>query len=108
MALWIGSDQIVKTVWLYSGHADGFRRYRGELPFGLTFYDPMWRVEEKLSNLDAGETDQPAAEAGLPNEGLSPDHFHYWAVYERFGITVIYDTPFADEDAYIYAVVVQV
>ena len=106
MALWIDSDQIVTLVYLYSGNADGFRRYRGELPFGLTFYDPMWLVEEKLRDLEAEDRIQPAATAGLPDEGSSPDHFHYWAVYKRFGVTVIYDTPFADQDAYIYAVLV--
>ena len=106
MALWIDSDQIVTLVYLYSGHGEGFKRYRGELPFGLTFYDPMWLVEEKLSVLEAEDTIQPAATAGLPDEGSSPDHFHYWAVYQRFGVTVIYDTPFADQDAYIYAILV--
>jgi hypothetical protein len=104
MALWTDSDQIVKTIYLYSGNADGFKRYRGELPFGLTFYDPMWRVEEKLMDQD---TDDPLQQAGLPDEGSSPDHMHYWAVYKRFGMTVVYNSPAADEDAYIYAVLVR-
>jgi hypothetical protein len=103
MALWTDSDQIVKTIYLYSGDANGFKRYRGELPFGLTFYDPMWRVEEKLMDLD---TDDPLQQLGLPEEGSSPDHMHYWAVYRRFGMTVVYNSPAADEDAYIYAVLV--
>lgn len=103
MALWTDSDQIVKTIYLYSGNADGFKRYRGELPFGLTFYDPMWRVEEKLMDRD---TDDPLQQLGLPEEGRSPDHMHYWAIYKRFGMTVVYNSPVADEDAYIYAVLV--
>ena len=106
IALWTDSNQIVRTVYLYAGHGGGFKRYRGELPFGLTFYDPMWLVEEKLRDLEADDASQPASKAGLPDEGSSPDHFHYWAVYKRFGMTIIYDTPFADEDAYIYAVLV--
>jgi len=106
MALWTDSDQIVKTVYMYSGNADGFRRYRGELPFGLSFYDPMWRVEDKLRGLEADETSQPPWRAGLPDEASSPDHMHYWAVYKRFGMTVIYNSPSADEDAYIYAILV--
>jgi hypothetical protein len=107
MAFWMDSEQVVNMVYLYSGHADGFNRYRGELPFGLTFYDPMWRVEEKLSAVDAEDTSQATHELGLPDEGGTPDHFHYWAVYERFGMVVIYDAPSADEDAYIYAIVIK-
>jgi hypothetical protein len=103
MALWTDSSQIVKTVYLYSGNADGFRRYQGDLPFGLSFYDPMWRVEEKLRDLDSADALQ---QAGLPDEAGSPDHMHYWAVYKRLGMTVIYNSPAADEDAYIYAILV--
>ena len=108
MALWLDSGQIVKTVWLYANNAEGFNRYRGKLPFGLTFYDPMWLVEEKLSAVEVDESSQVAYESGLPDEGSSPDHLHYWAVYEHLGLIIIYDFPYADEDAYIYAVVVQV
>jgi hypothetical protein len=103
IALWADSDQIVTTIYLYSGGTDGFKRYRGELPFGLTFYDPMWRVQEKLRDLNA---DGSLHQAGLPDEASSPDLIHYWAIYKRFGMTIIYNSPFADEDAYIYAIVV--
>ena len=106
MALWTDSDQIVKMVYLYSGTVDGFRRYRGELPFGLSFYDPMWKVEKKLSELNADDALQPSSLAGLPDEGSSPDHMHYWAVYKRLNMTVVYNSPFADQDAYIYAILV--
>ena len=100
MALWADSDQVVRTVYLYAGGTNGFKRYRGDLPFGLTFYDPMWRVQEKLRNLNADDSFQ----TGLPDEANSPDHMHYWAVYKRFGMTIIYNSPLADEDAYIYAI----
>lgn len=106
MALWIDATQFVETVWLYSGNEEGFGHYRGELPFELTFYDPMWRVEEKLGELEDDDTLQPARNAGLPDEGSSPDHMHYWAVYKRFDMIVIYSSPFPDEDAYIYAILV--
>jgi hypothetical protein len=106
MALWADSDQIVKIVYLYSGTLDGFRRYRGELPFGLSFYDPMWKVEEKLRELNADDILQPTSLAGLPDEGSSPDHIHYGAVYKRLNMTIVYNSPFADEDAYIYAILV--
>lgn len=108
MALWADADQIVKMVYLYAGDADGFRRYRGALPYGLTYYDPMWRVEEKIRDLNSDDSLSPQAiwQAGLPDEEGSPDHLHYWALYKRLGMTVIYDSAGDDEDAYIYAIVV--
>ena len=101
LALWADSDQVVKTVYLYAGNAQGFKRYRGELPFGLTFYDPMWKVEEKLRKSNAGDS---LHQAGLPDEASSPDRIHYWVVYKRYGMTIIYNAPYADEDAYIHAI----
>lgn len=103
MALWADTDEIIKMVYLYAGDADSFRRYRGELPHGLTFYDPMWRVQEKL--MDPASAN-PLYQAGLPDETGTPDHMHYRAVYKELGMTVMYNTPGEDEDAYIYAVVV--
>ena len=103
MALWTGADQIISMVHMYAGNADGFHRYRGELPYGLTFYDPMWRVQEKL--MDPASTN-PLYQAGLPDESGTPDHMHYRAVYKNLGMTVMYNTPGEDEDAYIYAIVV--
>ena len=103
MAFWIDPNQIVDTVYLYSRNVEGFRKFTGKLPFGLTFYDPMWQVEQKLSNLN--EDDQATFwNSGLPDEASSPDHIHYWAVYKELGLTVIYNSPGADEDAYIYAI----
>jgi hypothetical protein len=61
----------------------------------------MWRVEEKLMDLDSANIEY---QAGLPEEEGSPDHMHYWAVYKRLGMTVIYNSPGKDEDAYIYAI----
>src|SRR5687768_12544048 len=103
MAFWIDPNQVVDTVYLYSRNAEGFRKFIGKLPFGLTFYDPMWQVQEKLSNLN--ENDQATAwNSSLPDEASSPDHIHYWAFYKELGMTVIYNSPGADEDAYIYAI----
>lgn len=101
MAFWADSGQFVKVVYLYSGNAAGFGRYRGDLPFGLSFYDPMWRVEEKLRNPNS---ENALLQNGLPEEAGSPDHIHYWAMYRRLDMTVIYNSPAADEDAYIYAI----
>jgi hypothetical protein len=102
LALWTDADQIVSMVYMYAGNVDGFRRYRGELPYGLTFYDPMWRVQEKLMNPDSAN---PLYQAGLPDETGTPDHMHFRAVYSELGMTVMYNTPGEDEDAYIYAIV---
>jgi len=60
-------------------------------------------VEEKLRDLNADDTLQ---RAGLPDEIGAPDHIHYWAIYNRLNMTVIYNSPSADEDAYIYAILV--
>ena len=103
VTLWVDANQTVNTVYLYAGDAESFRRYRGELPYGLTFYDPMWRVQEKLMDPNSSN---PLYQAGLPDESGTPDHMHYRAVYKQLGMTVMYITPGEDEDAYIYAVVV--
>ena len=103
MALWINASQIVQMVYLYAGNVDGFRRYRGKLPFDLSFYDPMWKVEDKLKDSNADNTIQ---HSGLPDETGSPDHVHYWAIYNRLNMTVIYNSPEADKDAYIYVILV--
>ncbi len=73
------------------------------MPYGLTFYDPMWLVEEKLSALDKDSQSQKIKQ---PDETSSPDHIHYWATYKQLGLVVVYDTGIADPDAYIYAVLV--
>ena len=100
VALLIASNQIVKTVYLYLNNSEGFDPYKGELPFGLKFYDTMGAVEYKLKRQGVGN-------AGLPDSGDTPDHLHYWANYRQAGLTLIYNSPSAgDEDATIYAVVV--
>jgi|SRR5215207_5127528 len=99
IALWIDSAQIVDTVYLYLNNADGFVPYKGKLPLGLKYYDIMEAVEYKLKKQGVGQD-------GLPDEGSSPDHLHYWAVYEQAGVTIIYNSPFADGDATIYAILV--
>jgi hypothetical protein len=100
MALWIDSNQVVETVYLYLNHVDGFAPYNGELPYGLKYYDIMGAVEYKLKKHGLGNH-------GLPDEGGTPDHLHYWATYHQAGMTIIYNSPSAeDEDATIYAILV--
>ena len=100
VALLINLNQIVETVYLYVNNTDGFGPYQGELPFGLKFYDTMGAVEYKLKRKGAGS-------AGLPDSGDTPDHLHYQANYQQLGMTIIYNSPSAeDEDATIYAILV--
>jgi len=99
MALWLDSNQSVRKIHLYVNNSDGFALYQGELPLGLKFYDIMGAVEYKLNRLGVGSE-------GRPEETAVPDHMHYWAFYNEQGVTIIYNSPFADEDATIYAVLV--
>jgi hypothetical protein len=99
IAFWLDTDQIVKTVYLYLNNADGFTAYKGELPFGLKFYDNLGAVEYKLKARGVGN-------AGLPDEEATPDQLHYWAIYKQVGVTIIYNAPSPDEDATIHAILV--
>ncbi len=97
MALWSDSNQVIETVYLYLNKADGFEPYQGELPFGLKFYDSLAAVEYKLKRQGVGN-------AGLPETAAVPDRMHYRAIYHEAGLTVLYNSPFPDEDASIYAI----
>ena len=105
IAVWLDAEQTVKKIYLYLNNESGFNPYKGALPLGLKFYDSMGAVEQKLRKLDIGGGSHIARNDGRPDEGASPDHMHYWAVYKRYGITIIYNSPFTDEDATIYAIV---
>jgi hypothetical protein len=75
------------------------------LPYGLTAQDTMASVEQKLGQPKVTYAPQAGWEAGLPDEGSSPDHVRYWAIYKRFGLTVVYNTPSAsDKSATVHAI----
>lgn len=97
MALRTDSNQVVETIYLSLNNADGFEPYKGELPFGLKFYDTMGAVEYKLKRQGVGND-------GLPDVGATLDYMHYRAIYHQAGMTILYNTPFADEDATIQAI----
>ncbi len=99
IALRTNSNQTVETVYLYLNNTTTFEPYKGELPFGLKFYDNMAAVEYKLERQGIGNH-------GLPDEEAVPDRMHYQATYHEAGITIIYNYPFPDEDATIYAIMV--
>jgi hypothetical protein len=107
VALWTDADQVVKTAYLYVREADGFSSYKGALPVGLARNDTMADVEEQLGQPKVEHAPQAGWQLGLPDEGGSPDHIHYWATYKRFGLTVIYNSPSAnDKNATIHAILV--
>lgn len=107
VALWVDANQKVNTVYLYTDASNGFAAYRGELPFSIDASDSMADVEQKLGQPRVEHAPQAGWEPGLPDAGASPDHLRYWAVYERFGVTIVYNTPFGnDKNASIHSILV--
>jgi hypothetical protein len=100
MALGVNSNQIVETVFLYLENTDGFTAYQGELPFQLKANDNREVVEAKLKEQRVG--------TGMPNEEGLFDHTHCWATYDAAGMTIIYNSPSADDkNATIHAILVE-
>ena len=107
LGLWVDADQIVRRVYLYVNTPERVAAYTGELPFGLAPNDTMADVEQKLGGRKEVHAPQAGWQPGLPDEGYSRDLTHYWAIYKRFGVTVIYNTPAAnDKGATIHAIVI--
>ena len=107
MALLIGEGQKVETVYLYPSTSADFAAYKGTLPLGLSANDTMADVEDWFGQPKVEYAPQAGWEPGLPDEGGTPDHTHYWAMYKRFGVTIVYNTPSAtDQGATIYAILV--
>jgi len=107
VALWMDQNQIVRTAYLYARESQDFSAYKGELPFGLATDDTRAAVELKLGQPKEVHAPQAGWESGLPDEASSPDHLHFWADYKRFGVTIIYDSPAADDrNANIQAILV--
>ena len=107
LALWTDADQTVQTAYLYISNSDNFTAYRGELPLGLASVDTMATVEQKLGQPKIDHAPQTGWQVGLPDEGGSPDYIHYWAIYQRFGVTVVYNSPSAnDKGATIHAILI--
>lgn len=107
IVLWLDSDQIVDSVYLYVSNPGEFSTYKGELPLGLAASDTMTEVEQKLGQPELDYAPQGGWEPALPDEGYSPGHIHYWAIYKRLGVTVIYNTLAAnDKNATIHVILV--
>ena len=107
IVLWIDQAEKVETVYLYLNKTPDFAAYKGSLPLGLSRNDTMASVEDKFGQPKVEHAPQAGWELGLPDESGTPDHIHYWAMYKRFGVTVIYNSPYAsDKGANIHAVLV--
>jgi hypothetical protein len=77
------------------------------LPYGLTMQDTRAAVEQRLGQPRVPYAPQAGWEPGLPDEGGSPDRIHYHAIYKRFGLTVVYNSPFpGDKSATIHSIIV--
>lgn len=107
VALQVGQDQTVETVYLYPNKIENFEAYREALPLGLSADDTMASVEEKFGQPVVEYAPQAGWLPGLPDESGTPDYVHYWATYKRFGVTIVYSSPSAaDKGATIHAILV--
>ena len=98
---------MIQTAYLYVSNANNFVAYKGALPLGLASNDTMATVEQKFGQPKVEHAPQAGWEQGLPEESSSPDHFHYWAIYNRFGVTIVYNSPSPnDKGATIHAILV--
>ena len=100
LVLGVNADQVVETVFVYLENTDAFTAYQGELPFGLKSNDTREAVEAKLKEQRVG--------TGVANEEGLFDHTHCWATYYAAGLTIIYNSPSADDkNAVIHAIIVE-
>ncbi|HSL27957.1 MAG TPA: hypothetical protein VK900_02055 [Anaerolineales bacterium] len=107
LALWADDERVVETAYLYIASSGNFVPYRGELPLGLERTDTMMDIEEKLGQPVVVYAPQAGWEPGLPDESSAPDRIHYRAVYSRFGITILYNSPSPkDKNTGIHAILV--
>jgi len=107
IALWIDHHGVIRTTYLYLQSKGGFAAYQGELPFGLVLTDTMADIERKFGQPQIPDVPQAGFNPGLPEESGTPDYIHYWAVYQRFDVTIVYDSPFAyDKSVAIYFILI--
>jgi hypothetical protein len=107
MSLLIGEGQKIESVTLYPNGSADFAAYNGTLPLGLSAGDTMASVEDKFGQPRVQHAPQAGWEPGLPDQSGTPDHIHYWSIYKRFGVTVVYNSPSgSDKGATIHAILV--
>lgn len=99
LVLGVSSDQVVQSIFLYLEDTDDFKAYQGELPFRLKINDSRATVEAKLKEQRVG--------TGKANEEGLFDHTHCWATYYAADMTIIYNSPSAnDKGAKIHAILI--
>jgi hypothetical protein len=91
MTLETNANQVIESVFIYLKNTESFNTYKGELPFNLELDDSRETVESKLRQQRVG--------TGVPNERGQFDRTHCWATYYSAGMTIIYDSPSADDRA---------
>jgi len=100
LVLGVHSNGVVETLFLYLENTDGFTAYQGELPFRLKINDSREAVEAKLKEQRVG--------TGMANEEGVFDRTHCWATYYAAGLTIIYNSPSAnDKNATMHAIIVE-
>jgi hypothetical protein len=100
LALGLDSNGVVETIFLYLEDTDGFTAYQRELPFRLKTNDSREVVETKLKEQRVG--------TGTANEEGLFDRTHCWATYYAAGMTIIYNSPSADDrNATMHAIIVE-
>ena len=106
-ALWADKDHVIKSAYVYISNTKGFEPYKGGLPFDLESNDTMMNVEEKLGQPGIAFPLEAGSGPGEPNEWEIHDILQYWAVYKQLGVTIVYNTAFAeDKGATIHAIIV--
>jgi hypothetical protein len=97
VAFQVDERGLIRQVYFYVQQGDGFSPFSGELPFGIDASDTMADVQRKLGHPKVPQIPMLGWEPELPSYGGSPDHIHYWAVYEQYSLTVVYNTPLAND-----------
>ena len=109
VALHLIQPGAVDQVYLYLNPDKLFERFTGQLPYELAPNDTMADVQRKLGHPKIPTIPLMGWEPGLPDEGATPDHVHYWAIYKAYHLTVVFNTPTPDDpNASIQMIVIDV
>jgi len=107
LAFQVDDVGLIRQVYFYIQQDNGFSPFSGKLPFDIEVSDTMADVQHKLGHPMVPQMPMLGWELGLPSHGGTPDHIHYWAVYEQYNLTIVYNTPLADDlNASIYIILI--
>ena len=109
IAIRVNRHRLIEQIYLYADGGSDFTAFTGELPFGISRDDTMSMVEKKLGYPKVPQVPQFGWEPGLPDEASTPDHHHYWATYENYDLTIIYNSPSdQDKNASIHMILINI